>query len=475
MPVLFNRTLSPRVVLAIAVEGALIFLSTLGLAVLRAYFEGSTVPPIEHFLKNLVLTLTYLVFFVYFRLYTHEFYHPGRVMITRLVQATMVASVVIFSILYLVPYLRTWRTILFANLFVLPLLISAWRSFSERVLGLTLPIEKVLIIGSGELARKIGYEIVNNRNYGMELVGFIDDKWSGSKDSMRYPRVVGGCNDIEEVVKRENVGRIIIALTDRRAKLPMFVLLKCKLRGVTVEEGATFDERMTGQIPVDGLKPSWLIFSSGFKSLRFKEIVKGVFDRGLAFLLLLVLAPLFPLIALLIKLDSRGPVFYVQVRVGKKGRTFRMLKFRSLMHNAEASKGPTWAGVNDERCTRAGRALRKARLDELPQLINILRGEMSFVGPRPERPFFVEELRKHIPYYEMRTIVKPGLTGWAQVNQPYSLSVQDAARKLQYDMYYIKNMSLLLDMWIILTTFKVVLTGRAAFCSETPCVHREHR
>ncbi|MFQ5354623.1 MAG: sugar transferase [Thermodesulfobacteriota bacterium] len=462
MPVFYNRTISPRVVLIIFLEGVIIFASTLGLALLRAYIEGSTVPPIEHFLKNLVLTVSYLVFFLYFRLYSHEFYHPGRVMFTRLVWATMAASVVIFSILYLVPYLRTWRTIIFVNVPVVPLLIIAWRSLGSAVLNLGLPVEKALIIGSGEVARKIGFEIFGNRNYGIQLAGFIDDRTAEYVTSDVAPHVIGGYGDIGRLVDKEGIGRIIIALSDRRAKLPMFVLLHCKLRGVTVEEGETFNERMTGQIPVGDLKPSWLIFSSGFKSLRFKQALKGVFDRGLSFCLLVFLSPLFPLIAILIKIDSRGPVFYSQVRVGKEGRRFNILKFRSLRDNAEASEGPTWASPNDERCTRLGRWLRKTCIDELPQLINIFRGEMSFVGPRPERPFFVKELVDKIPYYEVRAIVKPGLTGWAQVNQPSSSSLEDASTKLQYDMYYIKNMSLLLDMWIILATFRVVLTGKGA-------------
>jgi len=460
MPVSFNRTISPKLSLIILIEGVIIFISTLGLAVLRAHIEGSTVPPIEHFLKNLVLSVSYLVFFIYFGLYTHEYYHPGRVMFTRLVWATMAASVIIFSILYLVPYLRTWRTIVFVNVPFVPLLIVTWRSLFSDILHLTLPIEKAVIIGSGELARKIGLEIFNNRNYGIQLVGFIDDRNADYLNSDVTPHVIGGYGDIGRLVAKEGIGRIIIALADKRAKLPMLVLLDCKLKGVTVEEGATFNERMTGQIPVGDLKPSWMIFSSGFKSLSFKQTSKGVFDMGLSLVLLVFLTPLFLLITLLIKIDSNGPVFYSQLRVGKNGQTFKILKFRSLKDNAEASGGPTWAEVNDGRCTRLGRCLRRTRLDELPQLFNIIKGEMSFVGPRPERPFFVNDLKEKIPYYLVRTIVKPGLTGWAQVNQPHSASLQDTSTKLQYDLYYIKNMSLLLDIWIILSTVKVVLTGK---------------
>jgi len=460
MPVSFNRTISPRLLLIILIEGVIIFISTLGLAVLRAHIEGSAVSPIEHFLRNLVLSVSYLVFFIYFGLYSHEFYHPGRVMFTRLVWATMAASVIIFSILYLVPYLRTWRSIVFVNVPFVPFLIVTWRSLFSGILHLTLPIEKAIIIGTGELARRIGLEIFNHRNYGIQLVGFIDDRNADYVNSDMTPHVIGGYGDIGRLVDKEGIGRIIIALADRRAKLPMFVLLNCKLRGIKVEEGATFNERMTGQIPVCDLKPSWMIFSSGFKSLSFKQASKGVFDMGLSMVLLVFLTPFFLLIAVLIKIDSRGPVFYSQLRVGKNGQTFNILKFRSLKDNAEASGGPTWAGVNDERCTRLGRRLRRTRLDELPQLINILRGDMSFVGPRPERPFFVNELKEKIPYYEVRTIVKPGLTGWAQVNQPYSSSLEGASEKFQYDIYYIKNMSLLLDTWIILSTFKVVLTGK---------------
>ncbi len=460
MPVSFNRTISPKLLLIILIEGVIIFISTLSLAILRAHIEGSAVPPIEHFLKNLVLTVSYLVFFIYFGLYSHEFYHPGRVMFTRLVWVTMAASVIIFSILYLVPYLRTWRTIVFVNVPLVPLLIVTWRSLFAGLLHLTLPVEKAVIIGTGDFARRIGLEIFNNRNYGIELIGFIDDRNADYVNSDVTPHVIGGYDDIGSLVEKEGIGRIIIALADKRTKLPMLVLLDCKLRGVTVEEGATFNERMTGQIPVSELKLSWLIFSSGFKSLSFKQASKGVFDMCLALVLLVLLAPLFLLITVLIKIDSEGPVFYSQLRVGKNGKTFNILKFRSLRDNAEGTGGPRWAGVNDGRCTRLGRCLRRIRLDELPQLLNIIRGEMSFVGPRPERPFFVNELKEKIPYYSVRTIVKPGLTGWAQVNQPHSASLQDTSKKLQYDLYYIKNMSQLLDIWIILSTVKVVLTGK---------------
>mgnify|MGYP001611878982 FL=1 len=253
-----------------------------------------------------------------------------------------------------------------------------------------------------------------------------------------------------------------MALPDKRAKLPMSALLDCKLQGIKVEEGETFNERVTGKIPLDHLKPSWMVFSDGFKSLRSRKILKRVLDILMAFSMLIVAAPLMVITAAAIKLTSKGPAIFKQVRVGENGRNFNIYKFRSMRHDAEAGTGPVWAGASDSRVTLIGRFIRLTRIDELPQIINVVKGDMSFVGPRPERPFFVLKLREVIPYYEMRTVVKPGITGWAQIKYPYGATVQDALEKLQYDIYYIKNMSPLLDFMIFVMTAKVVLTGKGA-------------
>ncbi|HXI09455.1 MAG TPA: TIGR03013 family XrtA/PEP-CTERM system glycosyltransferase, partial [Thermodesulfobacteriota bacterium] len=266
--------------------------------------------------------------------------------------------------------------------------------------------------------------------------------------------------DIRRLVGSEKIDRIIIALNDRRAKLPMSALLDCKLAGVVIEEGETFNERLSGKIPLDHLKPSWMVFSDGFRSLRSRKTVKRVIDVVLSLVCLILTLPIFLITAILIKLDSRGPVIFKQVRVGENGKHFNVYKFRSMRTDAESASGPVWASKKDDRVTRVGRVIRKIRVDELPQVVNVLKGDMSFVGPRPERPFFVDKLKEVIPYYEIRNIVKPGITGWAQIKYPYGATIDDAVEKLQYDIYYIKNLSPMLDIMIFFWTIKVVLTGR---------------
>lgn len=257
------------------------------------------------------------------------------------------------------------------------------------------------------------------------------------------------------------MNRIIVALDERRGKLPLEQLLSCRLKGIRVDDALEFTENLSGKISVENLYPSSLIFSNGFKGAAlFKKIKRGI-DIIFSIIGLVIFSPLCVLIAAAIKIDSRGPILYRQERVGEDGKTFGLLKFRSMRTDAEKD-GPVWAMENDQRITRVGKIIRKLRFDEIPQMINVIKGEMSFVGPRPERPFFVEKLKKEIPFYSHRHAVKPGITGWAQLYYPYGASKEDALEKLKYDLYYIKNMSLFLDLTIILETIKVVLFGRGS-------------
>jgi sugar transferase (PEP-CTERM system associated) len=250
-------------------------------------------------------------------------------------------------------------------------------------------------------------------------------------------------------------------MTDRRGSLPIAELLQAKLAGVRVEDAATTYERITGKLLTDGLKPSWLIFSDGFRASRWTRMVKRGFDVMLAAAGVLLAAPLMLLTALAIRLESAGPILYRQERVGENGRVFTLFKFRSMRVDAESGT-PVWARPNDDRVTRVGRVIRLTRLDELPQLWNVLRGNMSFVGPRPERPYFVQQLVAEIPFYMARHAVKPGVTGWAQVKYRYGASVEDAMEKLRYDLYYIKHLSISFDLTIVADTVKVILTGKGA-------------
>jgi len=272
--------------------------------------------------------------------------------------------------------------------------------------------------------------------------------------------VIGLTDDLESIVKTEGIDRIVVAMGERRGQLPTDRLLKLGLGGdVSIEEGATFYERVTGRVSLEMIRPSWLIFTGRGRQAKLAAVTRNAVHRFVALIALVFSLPIVLLTAILIKLDSRGPVFYKQERVGENGRSFVLTKFRSMRVDAETD-GPVWASKRDERTTRVGRIIRKIRVDEIPQFWNILRGEMSFVGPRPERPHFVAQLAREIPYYEQRHLIAPGLTGWAQIKYPYGASIEDSRQKLQYDLFYIKNHSLLLDAIIMFETIKIILFGR---------------
>jgi sugar transferase (PEP-CTERM system associated) len=280
---------------------------------------------------------------------------------------------------------------------------------------------------------------------------------------MKLPevRVLGTTKELDSIVRNEKINRIVIAVRERRGSFPTEVLLKMSLAGdVTIEECTSFYERITGQVHLEMVRPSWLIFAGRTRETPVKTAFRNVFHRSLALIGLIVSLPLALLTAILIKLDSKGSIFYKQERVGINGKTFNVIKFRSMKTDAEANGTPIWASSNDDRTTRVGRIIRKIRVDEIPQFWNILKGEMSFIGPRPERPHFVAQLAEEVPYYEHRHLVAPGLTGWAQIKYPYGASVHDARQKLQYDLFYIKNQTLALDLIIVVETIKTVLFSR---------------
>jgi sugar transferase (PEP-CTERM system associated) len=280
-------------------------------------------------------------------------------------------------------------------------------------------------------------------------------------DKVSVPTIVGDFTRIMTICEVERVDRIIIALDEKRGRLPLEQLLNCRLNGIRVDDGTTFTERLAGKLSVEDLLPSSLIFSDGFKRSAILRSLKRILDIIASSLGLLSSLPISFLVGVAIKVDTPGPIFYKQERVGEDGEIFELLKFRSMRVNAE-EKGPVWASADDRRSTRVGRIIRKLRLDEIPQMINVLRGEMSFVGPRPERPFFVDQLKNEIPFYSCRHSVKPGITGWAQVRYPYGASKEDALEKLKFDIYYIKHMSPLLDLMIMLYTVKIVLLRRGS-------------
>ena len=356
------------------------------------------------------------------------------------------------------PYVNRGWTSIAALVAVLPVA-HCYRVLFHWVFGAWRLNDRVLLVGSGSMARTLTDEIRRLRDPAYEIVGFVRCDDDPTPD-FGVP-CLGDAKELGVIAENVQADRVVVALDERRGKLPVIELLECRLSGVRVQEAEALYERLTGKIAVQRLRPSYLVFNDGFTQGRITFAVKRLSDLLLSSIGLLLAAPIAALTALAIRLESPGPVFYGQKRVGKDGHIFTVWKFRSMRTDAEKG-GPQWAARDDARVTRVGRFIRLTRIDEIPQMWNVLRNEMSFVGPRPERPFFVDELRKQIPYYMERLIVKPGLTGWAQINYQYGSSVEDALTKLQYDLWYIKNLSIFVDLLIVLRTIKVIVLRRGA-------------
>ena len=343
----------------------------------------------------------------------------------------------------------------------LPLVAVGWRWTSERLHVFSGRKEKLLILGTGETAREACRTIVKNHGNDYFMVGFASENQESIGEVIAMGRRVQTDYSGLGTLTRGKVDRILVALDEKRGKLPIQALMQLRLAGLEIDDATTFFERAAGKISVESLLPSWIIFSGGFKVSRGKAVMKRLTDILFSTLLLIVSAPIMLVTAILVKLDG-GPVLYSQKRVGIAGRKFNIYKFRSMVLNAESGSGPTWATTNDPRVTLLGRFIRASRIDELPQLFNIFVGEMSFIGPRPERPHFVSQLADQIPYYTLRLGIRPGLTGWAQVRYRYGSTVEENQEKLKYDLFYIKNASFILDLWIAIQTVRVVLSGMGA-------------
>ncbi len=325
------------------------------------------------------------------------------------------------------------------------------------------PVDNVVIIGRGRLAATVAREISRREDLHLRVLGLVDEApWQRRGILGSDEAVLGSMGDLPLIVEANRISKLIVAVEDSRRVLPLRSLVRLRVQGVKIEDAASALAALTGRVWLSVVRPSWFVFSDGFRRSRLTLALKRALDLVLATTAIVVAAPLVPLIGAAIRLDSRGPIFYRQTRVGYKGSTFQLLKFRSMREDAEQANEALWAQEQDPRSTRVGRFLRKSRLDELPQFLNVLRGEMSFVGPRPERPAFVEQLRNEIPYYDERHSVRPGITGWAQIKYRYGASVNDAERKLEYDLFYLKNMSIAFDCLIAFETVRIVLFGRGA-------------
>lgn len=383
-------------------------------------------------------------------------------LLARVAASVLFGAIAFAVLLYLVPSLYVGQGV-FLSAIVLALAASALvRIVFERLVDEELFKRRVLVYGAGARAGSIAQLRRRSDRRGFTIVGFIPAE--GDDPSAVQGRTVEAESDLLSLCRHQRVDEIVVAMDDRRRRFPMDQLLECRLEGVDITELVTFLERETGKVRLDVLNPSWMIFADGFKQGRIHNTLERAFDVIASLILLAAALPVMLLTAFAIKLTEgpRASIFYRQVRVGQYGRPFMLLKFRSMREDAERDGKPQWAQKNDSRVTPIGSFIRLTRIDELPQILNVLKGEMSFVGPRPERPEFVEQLNERIPYYRERHSIKPGITGWAQLCYPYGSSEQDAAEKLQYDLFYVKNHSLLFYLAILLQTVEVIVWGKGA-------------
>jgi sugar transferase (PEP-CTERM system associated) len=377
----------------------------------------------------------------------------------RLLVAISLGIIILSFVDFLLGGQNFWRSTLAYTMAFSIILLVLNRLVVGGILGASAFRRRVLVLGAGPRAQRLR-ELGERMESGFVIVGYIG--MSENQPVVEEAISRQAIHNLTRFVENLGVSEVVLALEERRNSLPLKDLLRIKTAGVHVNDFSSFLERETGRVDLDTVNPSWLIFSDGFSSGRaVSSAAKRIFDVTASALLLAMTAPLIVLFALLVKLDSKGPAFFRQTRVGLFGQPFDVIKLRSMRTDAEAA-GAQWATKDDPRVTRIGRFIRKVRIDELPQAWSVLRGEMSFVGPRPERPEFVAELEEHLPYYAERHMVKPGITGWAQINYPYGASIADSRNKLEYDLYYAKNYTPFLDLLILLQTLRVVLWHEGA-------------
>ena len=392
--------------------------------------------------------------------YYFDLYEPQRIsgrweIYFRLFLLLSVLSFILAGLVYFFPGIDIGPNVLVVGASILVFALVVWRWIYEWILGLSVFRERVYVLGGGERARKVVEVLRARRDAGMEVV-------EGKREGASGGELERFAADLRAFCKpRLCIDRVIVAMEDRRGSMPVRELLDLRLRGVVIEDASFVMERLLGRLPLDGLNPSSLIFTHGFNVKASQQILRRIVSITVSFIGLAICLPFIPFIILAVRLSSPGPIFYRQTRVGLRGRPFSVIKFRTMRQDAE-EQGAVWATQNDPRITSLGKFMRTTRLDEIPQLWNVLRGEMGFVGPRPERPEFVQWLAGEIPFYELRHMIRPGITGWAQVRYKYGASLEETKNKLEYDLYYVKHLSLGLDLLIMFETIKTIILRRGA-------------
>ena len=459
---LFKVSIPSNVIALVVSEIVLVFSCYL----LAAYLTFDVAPDVflidDGGLWHITLVVGVIILGIYFHDLYEDFRVRSRILLMQQVSLVLGMAFVLQAALsyarssYLLP---KWLMV-YGSLGVLVLL-PGWRILFAEVVSKALGAQGILFLGSSQAVREIIAHIAERPDLGLAALGYLDQEES-APDGICGVRLLGGMADLRRIVAEQHPDRIVVGMTERRNRLPMDQLLQLRLSGVYIEEAAVTFETLFHRVSTRDLRPSQLIFSAELGPRQQSVAMQSVYSWLLGLIVLVVTLPIMALVALLIKLTSPGPALFRQTRVGLDGATFTLFKFRSMYQDAEARTGAVWAARDDPRITPLGRWLRRLRLDELPQLFNVIRGEMSIVGPRPERPEFVEILQERIPFYVQRHCIKPGITGWAQINYKYGETIEDSLKKLEFDLYYIKNLALSLDAYIIFHTAKTMLLGRGA-------------
>ena len=459
---LFKQFYPIRKVFFIFGEGFLIFLSVVAVSILFTGHDIVSIPSVL-FLKAFLITLICQTCLYYNELYDVKILDDPQELLARLAQALGAAAIILSGIHVMLRDELVDNKVFIICLVLISILAVSWRYLYNIILDHGVFNKNIAVVGHGDLIETILLAVSRKKDSGYNLRYLCPDTEEVTlhpDSNVAVHSLAENYNDLYETIRGLNIS-MIVADTDNEvcSESLEHELLQCRIHGVKVVDGNSFYEMATGKLDVKRVKQSWLIYSDGFQSSSHHRFVKRIIDYTLSLILSVLVFPLILVTSVLIKLESPGPIFFSQERMGKDRKNYKMYKFRSMRTDAEKQSGPAWSGQNDSRITRVGKYIRNWRIDELPQLLNVIKGDMSFVGPRPEREFFVNQLEKEIPYYGIRTSVKPGITGWAQVNYGYGASIDDAVEKLNYDLYYIKNASVFMDIYIVFRTTKTVILG----------------
>ncbi|MBE0568105.1 MAG: TIGR03013 family PEP-CTERM/XrtA system glycosyltransferase [Deltaproteobacteria bacterium] len=459
-----NRFFSLRSAVCFIIEGGIIMVSVVASFLLLHGRAGTPVVSMGDVVaRALVITFFCQSCMYLLDLYNFKLSQTWGEMLFALAIAIGFVCICIGLLSYAIPKFGVAGKMYYLSILIASLFLLLWRFAFELYITRYASKEKILIVGTGEVARQVGEEVKRRNRLGFHLVGFINaPPRRDNSTAVGVENVLGDPAQMDRIIEEHGVNKIVVAITERRGEYPVKEMLALRVSGCQVVEWPGFFEKLSGRIPIDSLAPSFFIFNDGFRKSRILLSLRRTVSAIAAAVLLVLLLPVFLVVAIIIKFDTPGPAFYSQIRVGQKNKPIRIYKFRSMRKDAEKNGDAVWAVENDPRITRVGHFLRKTRIDELPQLFNVLIGELDFVGPRPERPEFVQQLQSLIPYYALRHTVKPGITGWAQVMFHYGSSIDESKEKLQYDLFYIKNMSLKLDLLILFHTIKIVILGRGA-------------